>query len=31
MTFIRLVRFYMKSGLPVHHAIRKAWKKGVFR
>jgi hypothetical protein len=30
MTFVRLVRFYMKCGLPMRHAIRKAWKQGVF-
>ena len=30
MTFVRLVKFYMKSGLPMRHAIRKAWKQGVF-
>jgi hypothetical protein len=31
MIFIRLVRYYMRSGLPMRHAIRKAWKQGVFR
>ena len=31
MIFIRLIKFYMTSGLPMRHAIRKAWKQGVFK